>query len=179
MAEADQHDQVHPVRRVVSLRPARPGTGVLVESELVTGYHTEIVVNEHTNGDYINLASNINGLEFVFAYHVRRFGRVVRDHNAHDITVSGKHGFLIEQLNTESPQPKQRDFTDNTAWQKLFSDVNHPKNLAVAQMTYWCCQWGVGVVESFHPIGAARSGSGGSDRPWWTPARTGNPNSHR
>ena len=73
-------------------------------------------------------------------------------YNTHHITVSGKHGFLIEQLNTEFPQPKQRDFTDNTAWQKLFSDVNDPKNLGVADINYWCCQWGVGVVESFTRI---------------------------
>ena len=34
----------------------------------VTGYHSGIVVNEHTDGDNIVVASNINGLEFLKAH---------------------------------------------------------------------------------------------------------------
>ena len=36
----------------------------VLRNVVVTGYHTGILVNEHTDGDSIVVASNINGLDF-------------------------------------------------------------------------------------------------------------------
>ena len=79
------------------------GALTILRNVVVTGYHTGILVNEHTDGDNINLGSNFNGLEFAFAHHASRFGRVCSQRCTHHVTVSGKHGFSIEQMNTEMP----------------------------------------------------------------------------
>jgi hypothetical protein len=113
----------------------------------VTGYHTGILVNEHTDADNIVVASNINGLEFVTNHHASRFGRVGTYRNTHHITVSGRHGFSIEQMNTEQPGPGQTD--TNNAWQTLVSDVNDPKNLGFGDINYWVVEGNVGAVEKF------------------------------
>ena len=44
---------------------------------------------------------NVHGLQFGTAHHATRFGRVGAYRNTHHVTVTGKHGFRIEQLNTE------------------------------------------------------------------------------
>ena len=80
----------------------------ILRNVVVTGYHSGIVVNEHTDGDNIVVASNINGLEFVFAHHASRFGRVGTYRNTHHLAVSGRHGFSIEQMNTEQPGRDKR-----------------------------------------------------------------------
>ena len=125
----------------------------ILRNLVVTGYHTGIVVNEHTDGDNIVVASNINGLEFVFAHHASRFGRVGTYRNTHHITVSGRHGFSIEQMNTEQPGPGQTDARN--AWQALVSDVNDPKNLGIADINYWVVEGNVGAVEKFTRNGGA------------------------
>jgi hypothetical protein len=113
----------------------------------VTGYHTGILVNEHTDADNIVVASNVNGLEFLTNHHASRFGRVGTYRNTHHVTVSGRHGFSIEQMNTEQPGPGQTD--TNNAWQTLVSDVNDPKNLGFGDINYWVVEGGVGAVEKF------------------------------
>ena len=120
---------------------------------VVTGYHTGILVNEHTDGDNIVVASNMHGLNFAFAHHASRFGRVGTYRNANHITVSGRHGFLIEQMNTEFPGPGQTD--GNNAWQTLVSDIHDPQNLGVADLNYWCVKGNVGAVEEFTKNGGA------------------------
>ena len=129
------------------------GALTIVRNVIVTGYHTGIVVNEHTDADNINLASNINGLEFVFAHHASRFGRVGAQRNTHPITVSGRHAFSIEQLDTEFPGPGQTD--ERNAWQALVSDINDPKNLGIADINYWCVKGNVGAVDNFTRNGGA------------------------
>lgn len=81
----------------------------LLRNVAVTGYHNGILVHEHTDADNINLCSNINALNFASAHHASRFGRVCAQRNTHNVTVSGKHGFVIEQLDTEFPGPGQTD----------------------------------------------------------------------
>ena len=125
----------------------------ILRNVVVTGYHTGIVVNEHTDGDNIVVASNINGLEFQQAHHASRFGRVGTYRNTHQITVSGRHGFSIAQMNTEQPGPGQKDAKN--AWQALVSDVNDPKNLGVADINYWVVEGNVGAVEKFTRNGGA------------------------
>ena len=120
---------------------------------VVTGYHTGIQVNEHTDADNIVVASNINGLEFVFAHHASRFGRVGTYRNTQHITVSGRHGFTIEQMNTEQPGPGQTNAQN--AWQALVSDIRDPKNLAIADINYWVVEGNVGAVEKFARKGGA------------------------
>jgi hypothetical protein len=119
----------------------------------VTGYHTGILVNEHTDADNIVVASNVNGLEFLTNHHASRFGRVGTYRNTHHLTVSGRHGFSIEQMNTEQPGPGQTD--TNNAWQTLVSDVNDPKNLGFGDINYWVVEGNVGAVEKFTRNGGA------------------------
>lgn len=126
----------------------------LLRNVAVTGYHTGIVVNEHTDGDHIILGSNIHGLEFTTAHHASRFDRVSSMRNTHHITVTGKHGFSINQLNIENAGPGQTETRNE--WQKLAADLNDPQNLGIGDITYWVVLGGVGAVENFTRIGGAK-----------------------
>lgn len=119
----------------------------------VTGYHTGIVVSEHTDADNIVVASNIHGLEIATAHHASRIGRVGVYRNTHHLTVTGKHGFVIEQFNTENSGPGQTD--EKNAWQKTIHDVNDPNNLATADITYWVVVGNVGAVADFKVNGGS------------------------
>jgi hypothetical protein len=119
----------------------------VLRNVVVTGYHTGIQVNEHTDGDNIVVASNVNGLEFLQAHHASRFARIGTYRNTHHINVSGKHGFSIEQMNTEQPGQGQTDAENE--WQKLVSDINDPNNLGIADINYWVVVGGVGAVDQF------------------------------
>jgi hypothetical protein len=129
------------------------GAMTILRDVVVTGYDTGIQVNEHTDGDNIVVASNMHGLNFLFAHHASRFGRVGAYRNANHITVSGRHGFVIEQLNTEFPGPGQTD--ENNAWQTLVSDIHDPQNLGMADLNHWCVKGNVGAVEEFTKNGGA------------------------
>jgi hypothetical protein len=137
----------------ISTAACNNGALTILRNVVVTGYHTGILVNEHTDGENIVVASNINGLEFVFAHHASRFGRVGTYRNTHHLTVSGKHGFSIEQMNTEQPGPGQTD--TNNAWQALVSDINDPKNLGFGDINYWVVEGAVGAVKKFTRNGGA------------------------
>lgn len=126
----------------------------LLRNVAVTGYHTGIVVNEHTDGDHIILGSNIHGLEFGAAHHASRFDRVSSMRCTHHVTVTGKHGFTIGQLNIENAGPGQTDA--HNEWQKVASDLNDPKNLGIGEITYWVVLGGVGAVEDFTRIGGEK-----------------------
>ena len=52
------------------------GAFTMLRNVVVSGYFTGIVANEHTDGDGIVVAENVNGLQFVKANHASRFGRV-------------------------------------------------------------------------------------------------------
>jgi hypothetical protein len=139
----------------------------VLRNVVVTGYHSGIMVNEHTDGDNIVVASNINGLEFLQAHHASRFARVGTYRNTHHVTVSGKHGFSIAQMNTEQPGKGQTN--DRNAWQTLVSDLNDPKNLGIGDINYWAVEGNVGAVEKFtrnggEHIRARRIGSPPTDR---------------
>jgi hypothetical protein len=129
------------------------GAMTVLRNVVVTGYDTGIVVNEHTDGDNIVVASNINGLKFLPAHHASRFARVGTYRNTHHITVSGGHGFSIEQMNTEQPGEGQTDARN--AWQTLISDINDPQNLGVGDINYWVVLGGKGAVDQFVKNGGA------------------------
>ena len=129
------------------------GALTILNNVMVTGYFTGILVNEHTNGDNINLGSNVNSLEFALANHASRFGRVCSQRSTHHVTVSGKHGFSIEQLNTEMPSKEQTN--PGNAWQTLVSDINDPKNMGFGDINYWVVQGNVGAVDQFIKNGGA------------------------
>ncbi|MBE0655654.1 MAG: hypothetical protein IH594_17775, partial [Bacteroidales bacterium] len=119
----------------------------ILRNVVVTGYHNGIIVSEHTDGDAIVVASNINGLKFLQANHASRFARIGTYRNTHHINVSGKHGFLIEQMNTEQPGPNQTN--DRNAWQTLINDVNDPNNLGSGDINYWVVVGNIGAVDTF------------------------------
>jgi len=125
----------------------------VLRNVVVTGYHTGIVVNEHTDGDNINLACNVNGLEFVFAHHASRFGRVGAQRCTNNITVTGAHGFSIEQLDMEVAGLGQTD--SNNEWQATEYNINDPDNLGLADVNYWVVEGGVGATDMFTMNGGA------------------------
>lgn len=119
----------------------------ILRNVTVTGYHTGILVNEHTDGDNINLCSNINGLEFAFAHHASRFGRVGAQRCTHAVTVTGKHGFSIEQLDMEIAGKGQTD--PKNSWQATAYNLNDPDHLGTADINYWVVEGNVGAVGTF------------------------------
>ncbi|WP_027077981.1 glycosyl hydrolase family 28-related protein [Maribacter antarcticus] len=125
----------------------------ILRDVVVTGYHTGILVNEHTDADNINLASNVNGLEFAFAHHASRFGRVGAQRCTNAVSVTGKHGFSIEQLDMEIAGAGQTD--ENNKWQATEYNVNDPKNLGIADINYWVVEGNVGAVDKFIKNGGA------------------------
>lgn len=129
------------------------GAYTVLRNVIVTGFHTGIVVNEHTDGDNIVVASNIHGLDFVTAYHASRFSRVGAYRCINMLTVSGEHGFMIEQLNLEHSGPGQTD--DNNAWQATVTDINDPGNLGMADVNYWVVEGNVGISQDFFRNGGA------------------------
>lgn len=146
------------VYNVQASRPERGGKGLvtpainnaaltILDNVIVTGYHTGIVVNEHTDGDHITLGGNLHGLEFVAAHHASRFGRVSAMRNTHHVTVTGRQGFSIEQLNIENAGPNQTDARNE--WQKVAFDINDPDNLGKGDVNYWVVRGNVGAVKDF------------------------------
>ncbi len=119
----------------------------ILRNVLVTGYHTGILVNEHTDGDNITLGSNVNGLEFDVAHHASRFGRVCAQRCTRSVTVTGKHGFCIDQLDIEIAGPGQTD--DGNTWQATDFNIHDPKNLGFGDIDYWVVEGNVGAVEKF------------------------------
>ena len=129
------------------------GAFTILRNVIVTGFHTGIVVNEHTDGEHIVVASNIHGLSFSQAYHASRLGRVGAYRCTNSLTVTGAHGFSIEQLNIEHAGPGQTD--ENNAWQATVNDINDPDNRGVADITYWVVEGNVGVSHVFTRNGGA------------------------
>ena len=125
----------------------------ILRNVIVTGYHTGILVNEHTDGDNINLASTVNGLEFAFGHHASRFGRVGAQRCTHAVAVTGKHGFLIEQLDMEIAGKNQTD--SNNVWQATAYNLNDPNNLGTGDINHWVVEGGVGAIEKFTRNGGA------------------------
>ncbi len=152
------------VYNVQASRPTRGAAGLVtpainnaaltvVRNLVVTGYDTGIVVNEHTDGDNIVVASNVHGLSFRAAHHASRFARLGAYRNTHNITVTGRHGFSIAQLNIERPGPGQTD--DQNAWQTAVSDINDPENLGTGDIHYWVVIGNVGARDIFLRQGGA------------------------
>jgi hypothetical protein len=125
----------------------------ILRQVVVTGYHTGIVVNEHTDADNLVVASNTRGLEFAQAHHASRLGRVGAYRNTCHVAISGACGFSIEQLNTEFPGRGQTN--ERNAWQTLVCDVEDPRNLANADLNFWAVQGNVGAVPNFILQGGA------------------------
>lgn len=123
------------------------GALTILRNVIVTGYHTGILVNEHTDGDAINLGSNVNGLQFASAHHASRFGRVCAQRCTRSVTVTGKHGFCIGQLDIEIAGPGQTD--EGNKWQAADFNIHDPQNLGRGDINYWVVEGNVGAVEKF------------------------------
>ena len=125
----------------------------ILRQVVVTGYHTGIVINEHTDADNLVVGSNLRGLEFAQAHHASRLGRVGAYRNTCHVAVTGACGFSIAQLNTEFPGQGQTD--ERNAWQTLVCDIEDPRNLASADINFWAVQGGLGAVPTFIVQGGA------------------------
>lgn len=126
----------------------------ILRNVVVTGYHTGILVHEHTDGENINLACDFNGLEFATAHHASFFGRVGAQRCTHAITVTGRHGFTIQQLDVEIAGPGQTNRLNE--WQATESNLNDPGNLGTGDLNYWVVEGGVGAIKSFTLNGGAQ-----------------------
>jgi hypothetical protein len=67
--------------------------------------------------------------------------------------VTGKHGFLIEQLDMEIAGKGQTD--SNNVWQATAYNLNDPGNLGMGDINYWVVEGNVGAVEKFTRNGGA------------------------
>ena len=152
------------VYNVQASRPTRGTRGLItpacnnaaltiLRQVVVTGYHTGIVINEHTDADNLVVGSNLRGLEFAQSHHASRLGRVGAYRNTCHVAVTGACGFSIAQLNTEFPGQGQTD--ERNAWQTLVCDIEDPRNLASADINFWAVQGGVGAVPTFIVQGGA------------------------
>jgi len=141
------------------ITPARDNAALtILRNVVVTGYHTGILVNEHTDGDNINLACVVNGLEFAEAHHASRFGRVGAQRCTHNISVTGRHGFAIEQLDMEiafEGGEKRGQTNRSNEWQATKYNIDDPKNLGIADINYWVVEGNVGATEKFTRNGGA------------------------
>jgi hypothetical protein len=123
------------------------GALTILRNVIVTGYYNGLLVNEHTDGDNINLAGNFNGLHFPFAHHASRFGRIGSQRCTNNINVTGKHGFCIDQLDIEIAGPGQTD--QNNKWQATQFNINDPENHGIGDINYWVVEGNVGAVDKF------------------------------
>ncbi len=129
------------------------GALTILRNIIVTGYSNGIVVNEHTDADNLNLASNVNALLFNFGHHASRFGRVGAQRCTYDITVKGRHAFSIAQLDVEIAGKDQTD--SRNEWQATNYIINDPDNLGVADINYWVVEGNVGAIEGITRSGGA------------------------
>jgi hypothetical protein len=123
------------------------GALTLLRNVAVTGFHTGIVANEHTDGDAVSLYGNLNGVRFSQANHASRFGRLGAYRNAVHINVTGQHGFVVQQLAIENAGPGQT--TSGNAWQARKYDISDPGSRGVAEVVYWVVEGNVGAVAAF------------------------------
>jgi hypothetical protein len=134
------------------ITPARGNAALTILRNLVvTGYHTGIVVNEHTDADGINLASNRIGLEFGSAHHASRFGRVGAYRCTRSIAMTGAHAFSIQQLDVEIAGADQ--FEAHNGWQRTEVNVHDPESLGAGDINYWVVEGNVGAVDTFTVTG--------------------------
>jgi len=131
------------------------GALTILRNVIVSGYAIGIVVNEHTDGDSVVVAGNVQGLRFMKANHASRFGRVGAYRNTEQITVNGSHAFSIQQVAIEKSGPGQT--TPRNAWQETLYDVSDPANRGVGDITYWVVEGNVGADNAnFTQLGGAR-----------------------
>ena len=71
--------------------------------------------------------------------------------NNHHITVAGRHGFSIGQLNIGNPGPGQTDAYKE--WQKLVHDITDPDNLGTGDSTWWVVRGTICAVDEFKTNG--------------------------
>jgi hypothetical protein len=129
------------------------GAYTMLRNVVVSGYFNGIVCNEHTDGDGVVVAANVNGLSFSKANHASRFGRVGSYRNTYQLTVVGVHGFSIQQLAVEKVGPGQS--TPANAWQKTVVDLHDPVNEGMADLAYWVVEGNVGPVATLTKKGGA------------------------
>ena len=121
-------------------------TSAMLRNIAVSGFHNGIVVNEHTNGDAIGCDCNFNCLNVSNANHASRFGRVCAQRNTYGVSVAGRHGFSIQQLDIEHAGPGQTKPANE--WQKTIADINDPHSLSDADVSYWVVEGAVGPAKA-------------------------------
>ena len=147
------------------------GAMTILRNVLVTGFFSGIVCNEHSDGDAINVFSNVHGLVFERANDASLFGRVDASDNLHHVTVRGTHGFAIDQLLIENPKGALSAAKEGEAaepcvpgqakpwgggWCRVnTTDVNDPQNLGHADINIWVVEGDIGPVAGFVKVGGA------------------------
>lgn len=113
----------------------------------LTGMYTALQANEHTNGDGVNIAGVIQGIQFPAAFHASRFGRVLFAQTQKPVVVTGVCRFSIAQMDVEHD-------TNGAAWQQTTFDIVDASNLGVGEITYAVVKGGVGIDHTWTVSGA-------------------------
>lgn len=143
---------VAPTHNTIGLYMPRVNNGAMsiLRNVTVCGYNDGIFDNEHTDGDNVNVASCINGINFQTAFHASRYGRVDAFRCTNIVKVSGVHYFSIAQLNIE------HDDSATVApnyYQVTQADVLDGSNLGVGDLSWHVVLGNSGINHTFTKSG--------------------------
>lgn len=133
----------------------------LLRSISISGYHNLLEVNEHTNGDAINLGAGLRGLVFNEAHHASRLGRVLVYRVTVPVSFTGAHSFSIDQLDIEhsitaAEATDPSDLGVGNGYQVTEEDFRDPASLGRGFVNWHVVQGNVGRVDGFRINGAKR-----------------------
>lgn len=94
----------------------------ILKNVSISGFYTGLVVNEHTDGQSLNLTCNLNAMEFKQANHSSNFGMIDMQRNTVGIKFSGNHAVNIDNLNLEHAGDTQTN--PNNIWQLTTYDID-------------------------------------------------------
>jgi len=142
-------DCQEPTHNVSGIITPHKNNGALISLRniSVSGYFNGIMVNEHTDGDILNITCCKNGLVFEEAFHASRIGRVGLYRNTYNATWNGVHVVHIEQFNLEHADgsevgtPKQ--------WQITIYDVVDTTLKARGEIAWTLVIGNVGISQNF------------------------------
>ena len=98
----------------------------ILKNVSISGFYTGLVVNEHTDGQSLNLTCNLNAMEFKQANHSSNFGMIDMQRNTIGMKFTGIHAVNIDNLNLEHAGDTQTN--PNNIWQLTTYDIDDSLN---------------------------------------------------
>lgn len=150
------------VYSVDALEPTHNTAGIITPKRLngaltqlrnvsISGYTVGLVVNEHTDGDGLNITCNKYGMTFNVADHASRFGRVCVQRNTFGAIWYGEHTVHISQFNLEHAGAGQT--TPENVWQTTQYDIVDNNFFGRGEINWTSVGGGVGTDEVFTTSG--------------------------